>query len=228
MKTETSRQEFLARVRSRVAVTSTGSPQPVELATPKMSTQAEHRLGVSWGLIAQFTAALEKVGGHVHRVASTDEAKEQLVQILRQCHAQRVVWADVPELGDLGLESLRGEFRATSVARLDSPLRDALAQTDVGITNADYAIAETGTLLLCAHPARPRLLTALVAVHVAVLRTDQVVPTFAHLASFVRSRAAGTSHVTLISGPSRTGDIEQEITIGAHGPRELHVILRQA
>ena len=219
MKTETSRQEFLARVRSRVVVTSIGSSQPVEPAAPKVSAQAD--------LIAQFTAALEKVGGRVHRVASADEAQEQLVQILRQCHAQRVVWADVPELDDLDLESLKGEFQASSVARLDSPLRDVLAQTDVGITNADYAIAETGTLLLCAHPSRPRLLSALVAVHVAVLRTDQVVPTFAHLASFVRSRAAGTSHITLISGPSRTGDIEQEITIGAHGPRELHVILRQ-
>ena len=220
MKTETSRQEFLARVRSRVVVISIGSSQPVESAARKVSAQAD--------LIAQFTAALEKVGGRVHRVASADEAQEQLVQILRQCHAQRVVWADVPELDDLDLESLKGEFQASSVARLDSPLRDVLAQTDVGITNADYAIAETGTLLLCAHPSRPRLLSALVAVHVAVLWTDQVVPTFAHLASFVRSRAAGTSHITLISGPSRTGDIEQEITIGAHGPRELHVILRQA
>lgn len=208
----TGREEMLARIRSRLKSMPNQRRTAAKSAVPGQEREA---------LIAQFTAKLEQAGGHVHRIPDVAIAREQLVNILRQCQARRiVVSAGVP-----GLSDLADEFEVVNVADLGNALRDTLAQTDVGITDVNYAIAETGTLVLCAQPGRPRLLSALPAVHIAVVRFDQVVASFADLASVVRSWAAGASHMTLITGPSRTGDIEQVITIGAHGPRELHVLL---
>jgi L-lactate dehydrogenase complex protein LldG len=220
MKTEITRQELLARIHSRLDGNPSGPRTSTEFPDQAWPSQEE--------MVAQFVAALERASGRVYRAANAGEARERLIQVLRQSQAQRIVWAEGSSLSDLALDSLNGEFHMTCATDLGNSVRDVLAQTDVGITGADYAIAETGTLLLCAHPAMPRLLSALTTVHVAVVQVNQLFPTFAHLAPVVRKQAIAVSHMTLITGPSRTGDIEQVITIGAHGPRELHVILRAA
>jgi L-lactate dehydrogenase complex protein LldG len=92
------------------------------------------------------------------------------------------------------------------------------------VTGADFAIAETGTLGIIARPAQPRLLSSLPAVHVAVVRRSQLVPTLMDLVPTLRETAPQVSNIALITGPSRTGDIEQTLTIGAHGPRAVQVI----
>lgn len=99
-----------------------------------------------------------------------------------------------------------------------------LARAGMGVTGAAAAIAETGSLVLRHGPGRGRLASLLPPVHVAILRADQVHPT---LESFLEtSRAdplASASALTLVTGPSRTADIEMTLTIGVHGPKEVAV-----
>lgn len=96
----------------------------------------------------------------------------------------------------------------------------------VSITAAEMAFAETGTLMLTSDAARPSTLNFLPENHIVVLRAEQI--TGAYEEGWKRLRGAGEKMprtVNLITGPSRTGDIEQTIQLGAHGPRRLHIII---
>ena len=96
----------------------------------------------------------------------------------------------------------------------------------VGVTPAVAAVAETGTLVACSGPGHPTTLNFLPDHHVVALRASQVVGSYED--AWQRLRAAGDAlprTVNLITGPSRTGDIELTIHLGAHGPRSLHILL---
>ena len=88
------------------------------------------------------------------------------------------------------------------------------------------AVAETGTLAFVSGPASPTTLNFLPDNHIAVLREDDVVPNLEDVFARLRTEHPGMPRtLNLISGPSKTADVEQTIVIGAHGPRRLHVIL---
>jgi L-lactate dehydrogenase complex protein LldG len=101
----------------------------------------------------------------------------------------------------------------------------------VSLTPAFAAVAETGTLMLVSGAASPTTLNFLPDTHIVVLRADQVVASYEDGWSLLRERqsAAGEAAlprtVNFITGPSRTGDIEQRMQLGAHGPRRLHIVL---
>jgi L-lactate utilization protein LutB len=104
----------------------------------------------------------------------------------------------------------------------------AEAEDATSVTGAFAGIAETGTLLMASGPEAPVTLNFLPENHLVVLRTSQVVGTYEEAWQRLRARfGAGTlpRAVNMITGPSRTGDIEQTILLGAHGPRRLHVLL---
>jgi L-lactate dehydrogenase complex protein LldG len=95
----------------------------------------------------------------------------------------------------------------------------------VSVTPAFAGIAETGTLMLTSGPETPTTLNFLPDTHIVVLRADQVLPHYEEGWSRLRARGAMPRTVNFITGPSRTGDIEQRIQLGAHGPRRLHIVL---
>ena len=100
----------------------------------------------------------------------------------------------------------------------------------VSITGAFAAIAETGTVVMASGPEHPVTLNLLPDTHIVVLRAGQVVASYEDGWDLVRAGASGAPEgwprtVNLITGPSRTGDIEQRIQLGAHGPRRLHIVL---
>jgi len=98
----------------------------------------------------------------------------------------------------------------------------------VSLTPVFAAVAETGTLALTSAPETPTSLNFLPETHIAVVRTSQLVGTYEEVFERLRQRfGAGVMPRTLnfITGPSRTGDIEQKIELGAHGPRRLHLLL---
>jgi L-lactate dehydrogenase complex protein LldG len=99
-----------------------------------------------------------------------------------------------------------------------------LASADVGVTGADLAIAETGSVVLASNDLLERLVSMLPAVHVILLPVDRVVASLDEAAAFLRSHTLAPSYVSLITGPSRTGDIELVHTIGVHGPAEIHIL----
>ncbi len=99
----------------------------------------------------------------------------------------------------------------------------------VSVTGAFAGIAETGTLMLLSGAATPTTLNFLPDTHIVVLRADQIVGPYEEAWDRVRAQvpAGGTlpRTVNFVTGPSRTGDIEQRIQLGAHGPRRLHIVL---
>jgi L-lactate dehydrogenase complex protein LldG len=102
-------------------------------------------------------------------------------------------------------------------------VQDAAA-ADIGVTGADLAIAETGSLVLASHQLLDRLVSMLPAVHVALLPLGNLVASLAEAAVFLRAHSVSSSYVSLVTGPSRTGDIELVHTIGVHGPAEIHIL----
>jgi L-lactate dehydrogenase complex protein LldG len=106
-----------------------------------------------------------------------------------------------------------------------------LAETAmIGVTSADYAVAETATLTMKTRPGQPRCISLLPSIHVAVIRLDQLLADFNELYTRLKwdpgERAEGLTHsMTFITGPSKTADIEATLVHGAHGPREVVVIV---
>jgi L-lactate dehydrogenase complex protein LldG len=104
-----------------------------------------------------------------------------------------------------------------------------LVKVNIGVTSADYAIAETGTLVLVSGGEQHRLISLVPPVHVCLLEETRIIeslPVFLALAGqkYYSTESAPLA-TTFITGPSRTADIELSLTLGVHGPRELHTLL---
>lgn len=182
------------------------------LANPEVHVQP--RLEGTLG--DRFTAKVEAVAGTTARAATLKEVPQALIDYLTaQSLPLTVVMAMQSPLKEIDWpQSLKIEHR---VARREDR---------IAVTGAFAGIAETGTLVLLSGPQSPTTLNFLPDVHVVVLRREQIV---SHIEDvWVRLRAEGKAMprtVNMITGPSRTADIEQTIQLGAHGPRSLHVIL---
>lgn len=107
-------------------------------------------------------------------------------------------------------------------------LRSVMATADFGVTGADYAIAETGTCVIIPKTGVSRLASLLPPVHIALVRRGQTLPSLDELFTLRRAAHAADSlgsYMNLITGPSRTADIEYQIVTGVHGPGEVHMVL---
>jgi L-lactate dehydrogenase complex protein LldG len=100
---------------------------------------------------------------------------------------------------------------------------------DVGITKADYAIAETGTIVDISYTDENRLLSSFTRVHIAVLEKSKILAKLRELSPLMREKLkpgkSSIPSITFIGGPSRTSDIELKSVLGVHGPHEVHVVL---
>jgi len=108
--------------------------------------------------------------------------------------------------------------------------RDQVVESFVGVTAADYCLADTATLVLRARPGQPRSTSLVPSIHVAVIRLDQILADLGEFYTVLRNdlQSGGeglTNCLTFISGPSKTADIELVMVHGAHGPRELCIVV---
>ncbi len=153
----------------------------------------------------------------VERIASADAAPGALLDYL----ARHNLGTDIRMAPDPGLDDIPWAARPTlTITRGPSD-----GTHDVSVTAAFAAIAETGTLMLHSGPESPTTLNFLPDNHVVVLRASQIMRAYEDGWDALRDRGAMPRTVNFITGPSRTGDIEQKILLGAHGPRRLHIIL---
>lgn len=174
------------------------------------------------GRIELFVAMAEEVQTTVARVASEAAVPAEVTRYL----AAENLPAELVMAPDPGLDAIPWQERPLlRVRRGRAEPGDA-----VSLTPCLAAIAETGTLMLVSGENTPTTLNFLPDTHIVVLRAGQVVAGYEDAWDLVRVRAGGDPTawprtVNLITGPSRTGDIEQRIQLGAHGPRRLHVVL---
>jgi L-lactate dehydrogenase complex protein LldG len=185
------RDRILARVR-----TALGDPPAPSAAPPVMLGTVQPGAG---DRVAQFTTALEKLAGKVHRVRSESEAAE----CVRGLVAGRSVLSTHPLI-------------ASTVAEV--------AVADVGVTGAAYGLADTGSLVVLSSQ-EARLASLLPPVHIAILRSEVLLSSLDELLTILPTPAEANASMVLITGPSRTADIEQILVRGVHGPGELHVVV---
>jgi iron-sulfur cluster protein len=110
-------------------------------------------------------------------------------------------------------------------------MRRSFIQADIGISGANLAVAESGTLALVSNEGNARLVTSLPPVHIAIVTTEKFVETLEEATVLIKAQITAssgkkmTSYVSWITGPSRTTDIEKELVVGVHGPQEVHIII---
>jgi L-lactate dehydrogenase complex protein LldG len=104
-------------------------------------------------------------------------------------------------------------------------LKEACASVDIGITSADYALAATGTLVMLAGPDEARLISLLPPSHIAIFPRSRLLANLDELLSILPRPADQTSSMVLITGPSRTADIEQRLVRGVHGPGQIFAVI---
>ena len=104
-------------------------------------------------------------------------------------------------------------------------LRELCATCDLGITSADYALADTGTLVMLSSPREARMISLLPPAHLAIVPAECILSSLDELFTILPNPAELTSSMVLITGPSRTADIEQILVRGVHGPGEITVVV---
>ncbi len=226
----TSREAFLATVRrsldrpGTVSSQSNGDPSvAAQEVAPQQTPDREQ-------LVKRFEEEVKKVHGVVSRVSGPEELTALLGALIEEKAIHRIVRWDTLALSHLdtaltsaGAEVFPINLNEDESSRLDH--RNALIEADMGLTEVDYAIADIGSLVLKASGPQSRLASVLPPIHVAIVTPDKIVPSLSHLLPLLTSEGGLPSAVSLVTGPSRTADIETIRTVGIHGPIELQVII---
>jgi L-lactate dehydrogenase complex protein LldG len=188
---------------------------PTSLAAPRLRVPLSDRNRYT----SLFGQNLEKLGGKYYFVREPGEVVPVLAELLQ---GKRAVASNAPLLaacGVTGLPQVQSGFTDREA------LRAACVAADVGITSADYALAETGTLVMLASPQEARMVSLLPPTHVAVFPRSRMLANLDELLAVLPNPAEQTSSMVLITGPSRTADIEQILVRGVHGPGEICAVI---
>jgi len=174
-------------------------------------------------MFAAFKVKAEAVSAEVHRFATRAEAlpfilgflKKEGVADMSQSYA---LWAESSFLQGLDKRQLSKEVPGL---RFDVT-RELAAESKIGVSQMDWALANTGTLVQDSTPVEQRLVSTLPLIHIALIATDRILADLPTLLTKVNPHTSG--YVALITGPSRTSDIERVLTIGVHGPVRLTIV----
>ena len=239
----TGRDTFLERVRGALGRTP-GAPElddatHIGLAVEDVRRSADDvRREMSESgdaLLDAMTKSAGMAGWKVRRVASPEDAADVVAEICSEAGATNVlrsdqdVFASIPVDVALSLKGITLGVATVGGVGDDIPaLKKAAFDADVGITGVDYAIAETGTVVLHPRKGLSRLVSLAPGRHIAILNWGDVLPSLDELFTLERAdfnNDAIEGSMNLISGPSRTGDIAATIVDGMHGPFEVHLVI---
>jgi L-lactate dehydrogenase complex protein LldG len=179
----------------------------------------------SMNMVGEFAERVQAVDGEVHGPMPAANAVAAAIGI-GGSPGLYLGWDEV------GVPRVHESLQAAGWQRLNHIIsrddrrveQEQMSDVVLGITGADGGIALSGSIVLRSGPGRPRMASLIPAIHIAFLAVAQVHPTLASL-SLSSQNLEAASNLVLITGPSRTGDIEQQLNLGVHGPKQLHVIL---
>jgi L-lactate dehydrogenase complex protein LldG len=175
-------------------------------------------------MIESFKLRAEMVSAQVERVVNKPAALDFIIRLLLRegvCSEPRcgAVWAAGPMLN-----AADQRWLTESIPGLSFDVTRGLADAaKFGISQMDWALADTGTVVDCADAVEKRLVSTLPTAHITIVALDSLVPDLNTIFELVDP--AKTSYLSFITGPSRTADIERVLTIGAHGPERLIILL---
>jgi len=174
--------------------------------------------------IEHFTQCQRAVHGEVHRVP-----RQQWINWLAVELPKRGLQRTLTGTGEIGEQLAKLAIRGIDLCRYDSGIEtwksELFSGIDVAITSARCGIAETGSLVLWPDPDEPRLMSLVPPVHIALLEADSLYDTFAQMIEAENWSQCMPTNALLISGPSKTADIEQTLAYGIHGPKQLITLI---
>jgi L-lactate dehydrogenase complex protein LldG len=219
----TAREQIFGDIRKALR-RAVGQPPLFETArrsSPELLTAPTLRIPLSdRNLYADlFVQKFENLGGKSFRVRNTSAVVPAITELLKQKSA---VASNSPFLRKCGVTGL---VQVHSAFTERDELKDACAAADIGITSADYALAATGSLVMLSSASEPRLISLLPPAHIAIFPRSRILANLDELLSIVPRPADQTSSMVLITGPSRTADIEQILVRGVHGPGEIYAVI---
>ncbi|MCG8489153.1 MAG: lactate utilization protein [Chromatiales bacterium] len=191
--------------------------QPDQSTPPLEVLSAEQR-------IARFTECQKAVHGEVHTLPA-----HQWIDWLAEELPKRGLHQVLTGTGETGNQLVAKNIESTIFHQYDQPIEswkpELFSQIDVAITGSRCGIAETGTLVLIPDRDEPRLMSLVPPVHIALLDGTKLYQSFAEVIEKEQWADGLPTNVLLISGPSKTADIEQTLAYGIHGPKQLITLL---
>ena len=179
--------------------------------------------------IAHFKSTMESVHTEVH-VVNRDRLGEQLKSVIETKRIGRLCYAPATELGAT-VAALFGEGSAPELVAYEREIEiwkeELFFNIDASVTSTLGGVVETGSLILWNSPEEPRLMSLVPPIHVAIVEASQLFNTLREAMTEQQWSEGMPTNALLISGPSKTADIEQTLAYGVHGPKELVVLVVQ-
>ena len=237
------KSEFLDSVRRSLG----RSPVPPDPAYPRLlddlsSLQEEAQrirariAETQPALLDRFAKVAEVRGWNVHRTSDPENAMAHIQSLADSLEVKNAVRSEQEVFGQILVDApleARGINMTTVLHGPDKSresLRSSIIAADIGLTGADYAVAETGSVIVLPRKGLSRLVSVVPPVHLAIVRPEDLIENLDDL--FVLRRLEYQekggdmgSYLNFITGPSRTADIEQTLVVGVHGPKEVHLVL---
>lgn len=213
------REAFLKRVSAAAMVATLPRPPEVPERLPDLDPL---------DLVGLFRARAHEEAVVIHGPVGRHSVP-RAVEGIAAGHACRtyMAWDDLPVPGVTGALTGAGvnrvEHRVPEEGRIPHQLE--YQTLDLGVTGADAGLAESGSLVLLHGEGRPRMASLIPDVHVALLDVTLIERTLVHWAHRHPGILFESANVVVVTGPSRTGDIEQQLELGVHGPRHVHVVM---
>ena len=187
-------------------------------------------------LLDRFAEVAEDRGWRVHRTPDPENALAHIQSLAESLGVQKAVRSDQEVFGQVQVDA---PLEATGISVTivthgpDSSresLRSSIVAADIGLTGADYAVAETGSVIVLPRKGLSRLVSLVPPVHLALVRPEDLVESLDDLfllrrLEYHENGGDMGSYLNFITGPSRTADIEQTLVVGVHGPKEVHLVL---
>lgn len=216
---DTARERILQNMRSALKEPSPSSQEPVDLPFTRWSHGEK---------IDILKTNLESVRAEVH-LTNENAWQEVLKGLLKEKQINSLLYAPAVDPGKQAFEMVgRDQESSTEWIAYQAQVEDfknKLFEIDAAITGARGAIAENGAIILWPDENEPRLMSLVPPIHIAVVQASSIFGTFSEAMESEKWNEGMPSNVILVSGPSKTADIELVLAFGVHGPKELIVMI---
>lgn len=220
------REDVLRKVRSALDISSVNAPTPGALD----ALFGTEEVISSDDLLESFVERLTAAGGEVVPIEHASEIAEWLADFVRKEGIGSLILASDLAATNLEiLDALQANCPETTVFTDTATAREAhtgmLSTIQLGLGSALAGFADLGAIAIVSSGSESRSLSLLTDTHVAILKSEDIYPTFASFSSGLEESIRSSSAVTIVGGPSKTADIEKVLITGVHGPKRFLVLL---
>lgn len=210
------RDEIIASIRRNLAVSAPFDAVRQGHHPHRDEIRLVNPVAPSLTVLDNFRASVELLGVHCSLVKSNEAATKITEETIERLGARRVAFSSSDIVATITEPIASTQF-------VEHASAEVLFDCDLGITSAQWAIAETGTLVLESEKENSRLTSLVPTVHLCILKASRIRQTLGEILALTQPELSRT--MTFITGASRTSDIELTLAIGVHGPKELHVVV---